>query len=284
MYDVLFAPSRGKYIGEKPKVDCLFCGIRKGEVWTRGIYQDDQIMVIMNIFPYSPGHIQVIPPRHVEDLKELYDGEFEYALDFVQRGVSLVREVMRPDGFNIGINLGKAGASVPHLHFQIVPRYRRTPKIEQEEIHKMYLKNVNVLKRELEIKGREKGCKCLSRYGYVVKKDPFVYLSESPYNRGHVIVSPARHVSDVCELSSSELLRLFKEVVKVKDSVNSIYHPVGMNIGMNFGDVPNSSEHLQIHVVPRYDPESGFMEVIGNTRVVVESLDQTYERIKEALG
>ncbi|MBU2618041.1 MAG: HIT domain-containing protein, partial [Euryarchaeota archaeon] len=76
----------------------------------------------------------------------------------------------------------------------------------------------------------------------------------------------------------------FKEVVKVKDSVNSIYHPVGMNIGMNFGDVPNSSEHLQIHVVPRYDPESGFMEVIGNTRVVVESLDQTYERIKEVLG
>ena len=120
--------------------------------------------------------------------------------------------------------------------------------------------------------------------GYVVKKDPFVYLSESPYNRGHVIVSPARHVNDVCELSSSELLRLFKEVLKIKDCINEVYHPVGMNVGINIGDVPNASEHLQIHVVSRYDPESGFMEVIGDTRVVVESLDQTYERIKEALG
>lgn len=283
MYDVLFAPSRGKYVGKKPDVDCLLCAIRdkNPEVWTRRIYQDDKIMVIMNIFPYSPGHVQVIPNRHVEDLKELSDDELEYTLDFVQRSTDFIKKIMRPDGFNIGINLGKSGASIKHIHVQIVPRYnRKTVEIEQEKIHKQYLENVDGLKNKIEIDRKEKNCECFKGKKYVLKKNPFVYLYEKPYNRGHVAVSPLKHVNSINQLSASELLSLFKEVINAKNAIENIYHPVGFNIGMNIGDIPNSSSHLQIHVVPRYEPETGFMEVIGDTRVVVESLEQSYEKIK----
>ena len=282
MYDVLFAPSRGKYVGKKPDVDCLLCAIRDKtpEVWTRRIYQDDKIMIIMNIFPYSPGHVQVIPNRHVEDLKELSDDELEYTLDFVQRSIKFVGGIMEPDGFNIGINLGKSGASIKHIHVQIVPRYAKMPDVEQEEIHKIYLENVDILKNKIEIDRKEKNCECLKEKNYVLKKNPFVYLYEKPYNRGHVAVSPLKHVNSINQLSASELLSLFKEVINAKNAIENIYHPVGFNIGMNIGDIPNSSSHLQIHVVPRYEPETGFMEVIGDTRVVVESFEQSYEKIK----
>jgi diadenosine tetraphosphate (Ap4A) HIT family hydrolase len=282
MYDVLFAPSRGKYVGKKPKVECLLCAIRdkNPEVWTRRIYDDDRVMVIMNIFPYSPGHVQVIPSRHVEDLKELSDDELEYTLDFVQRSTDFIKKIMRPDGFNIGINLGKSGASIKHLHAQVVSRYKKIPEIEQEEVHKRYLENVEMLKKKVKIEGAGKMCECLKEKNYVLKKNPMVYLYEKPYNRGHVIVSPENHVNDINQLSASELLSLFKEVINAKNAIENIYHPVGFNIGMNIGNIPNSSEHLQLHVVPRYDPETGFMEVIGDTRVVVESLGQSYEKIK----
>jgi len=282
MYDVLFAPSRGKYVGKKPKVKCLLCAIRdkNPDVWTRKIYEDKNVMVIMNIFPYSPGHVQVIPNRHVEGLNELSDDELEYILDFVQRTTGFVKKIMEPDGFNIGINLGKSGASIKHLHVQIVPRYKMIPGVEQEEIHKKYLENVSLLKNKIEIEETKKNCECFKKNKYVLKKNPFVYLYEKPYNRGHVVVSPENHVNDINQLSASELLRLFKEVINVKNAIENVYRTVGFNIGMNIGEIPNSSEHLQIHVAPRYEPETGFMEVIGDTRVVVESLGQSYEKIK----
>lgn len=286
MYDVLFAPTRGKYVGERPKVKCLFCAIRDHDprVWTREIYRDEDRIVLMNIFPYSPGHIQVLPSKHVEDLEELSGEKLEYVLDFVQKGVSLIRKVMNPDGFNLGINLGKAGASIPHLHVQIVPRYKKKPPmVEQEEIHRSYLENAKVFKEKSVIKTKIGSCECFSELKYLMKKDPFVYLSEKPYNRGHVIVSPKEHVSDICELSTSDFRTLFEEVTKIKGAIEKVYRPVGINIGINMGEVANSSDHLQVHIVPRYDPESGFMEVVGVTRVVVDSLDGTYEKIKKAL-
>ncbi len=287
MYDVLFAPSRGKYTGKKPKVSCLFCAIRDHDprVWTREVYRDEGALVIMNIFPYSPGHIQVLPSRHVEEPGELPDDEFIHVLDFVQRGAVLVRKVMRPDGLHLGVNLGKAGASIRHLHFQIVPRYKKPVESDQEKIHKWYLENTDIFEKGAPREEKKaKSCRCFSQQKHVFKKDPFVYLSPSPYNRGHTIISPTKHMADIEELSPREFLTLFKEVIRVKEGIERVYNPVGINIGANIGEVPNSSDHLQIHVAPRYDPESGFMEVIGGTRVVVESLDQTFEKLMKYLS
>jgi len=285
MYDVLFAPSRGEYAGKgKPPVDCIFCAIRDEDprVWTRLIYKDDQVIVLMNIFPYSPGHIQVIPARHVETIADLSDPEIEYSLDYVQRSLHLARQVMRPDGFNIGMNLGEAGASIAHLHFQIVPRYLNKPAVtEQADIHRLCLDNVGLLsvpppRRRWEKKKRAK------RPRYPLRSDDVLisYLSERPYNRGHVIISPR---SDNVDSPPHVLAHLLREVQRVEDALRAVYHPVGLNIGANIGSVPNASDTLKIHVVPRFDPESGFMEVIGDTRVVIETLDQTYKKLVAVL-
>lgn len=285
MYEVLFAPARGTYVkkGKKPKVECLFCAIRDKDprVWTRLVYQDPEIIILMNIFPYSPGHLQVIPASHVKDLEGLSKQELKYFLEFTQRAVVFVKKLMKPQGFNLGINLGKAGgASVEHLHFQLVPRYKNKPRItDQASIHKLYLKNKELLKAPIKPSLKKQPCKC-SKPSYVLNQEPLVRLSANPYNRGHLIISPARHVSKIEALSIDELLAIFKECMKAKEAVARVYSPVGFNLGINLGKVPNSSKHLQLHLVPRYEPESGFMEVIGDTRVIVDSLEGSYQKIK----
>jgi ATP adenylyltransferase len=287
MYEVLFAPSRSAYVGkQKPILECLFCAIRDKDpkVWTRLVYQDEHIIVLMNVFPYSPGHLQVIPTRHVKDLEELSRQELEYFLDFTQRATRFIKNLMAPQGFNIGINLGKAGgASIEHLHAQIVPRYiSKTLHEDQATIHKLYLDNINILKESYHKVSLSTPCKCPTP-SYILKESPKCYLHSNPYNRGHVVIMPRTHMQFE-NLELAELLEILESVIELKKIIEKIYSPAGFNLGMNLGDVPNSSEHLQLHLVPRYVPESGFMEVIGNTRVITESLDQTYEKIKKILS
>jgi len=80
----------------------------------------------MNIFPYNTGHLQVLPLRHVETFEELTEKEIASLFVMVRRCVRLLRKVLNPDGFNIGVNIGGdvAGASIAHLHVHIVPRFR----------------------------------------------------------------------------------------------------------------------------------------------------------------
>ncbi len=126
-YDVIFAPSRGSYVGKKPHVSCIFCAITEGnkEVPSRVLYKDNNNMVIMNIFPYNKGHIEVVPVKHFTDLNQLNPNEIRDIFTLVQRAIKLVREVIKPDGINIGINLGEAaGSSIKHIHIHIVPRFK----------------------------------------------------------------------------------------------------------------------------------------------------------------
>jgi ATP adenylyltransferase len=82
-------------------------------------------MIIMNRFPYINGHLLVSPVRHVPDLSALSREETFDLLDMVSKAVTVLKKVMSPEGFNIGLNLGKvAGAGVDsHIHFHIVPRW-----------------------------------------------------------------------------------------------------------------------------------------------------------------
>lgn len=81
--------------------------------------------VVLNTYPYNGGHLMVVPYRQVSDLAELHDDELLELLQLTSRSQAALRAVMRPDGFNIGLNLGKvAGAGiVEHLHLHIVPRW-----------------------------------------------------------------------------------------------------------------------------------------------------------------
>jgi ATP adenylyltransferase len=126
--DVLWAPWRMSYVsGEKPPAGCLFCDAREpGDDAQRGILaRGPSALVMLNAFPYSSGHLMVAPVRHVASLEGLSDDEGLEVLRLCRRGLAAIRTVYRPDGFNLGINEGRAaGAGVDgHVHLHIVPRW-----------------------------------------------------------------------------------------------------------------------------------------------------------------
>jgi ATP adenylyltransferase len=104
---------------------CIFCRIRDGEEEERVLARTDLAYVTLNKFPYSPGHLLVVPNRHVGDLEELTDDENRSSQRLLQRCVAALREEYAPHGYNIGMNLGRVGgAGVPdHLHWHVVPRW-----------------------------------------------------------------------------------------------------------------------------------------------------------------
>ncbi len=123
----LWAPWRMSYIlGEDKAAGCIFCLAGDG----RGA--DDLVLgvgatclAMMNKYPYNNGHLLVAPKRHVADLAELDEGETADLMAGVRLAIAALKAEMRPDGFNVGLNLGKvAGAGIAeHLHFHVVPRW-----------------------------------------------------------------------------------------------------------------------------------------------------------------
>ena len=120
----MWAPWRMEYILAENEERCIFCDAlsQNGELT---LYQGPDTLVIMNKFPYINGHLLVAPVRHLSGLDQLNKHEMGEMLATVDRSVEILKQVMNPDGFNVGLNLGKvAGAGVEeHLHFHIVPRW-----------------------------------------------------------------------------------------------------------------------------------------------------------------
>jgi ATP adenylyltransferase len=125
----LWTPWRMEYIqatkDEASDAPCIFCRIRDGEESERVLARSELAYVVLNKYPYSPGHILVISARHAGELEELNDAETLALQRLLQRSVRALTEEYRPHGFNIGMNLGRvAGAGVPdHLHWHVVPRW-----------------------------------------------------------------------------------------------------------------------------------------------------------------
>jgi len=120
----MWAPWRIEYILGEKEEGCVFCkGLAPDAELT--LYSGRLSMVMMNKFPYINGHLLVSPRRHVAGLDELEADEMGDLIATVEKAVSTLKRAMHPDGFNIGLNLGKvAGAGVAeHLHFHIVPRW-----------------------------------------------------------------------------------------------------------------------------------------------------------------
>jgi ATP adenylyltransferase len=128
--DKLWAPWREKYItslGEK-KSGCVFCRIYKedDDVTNYVFLRSKHAYAVLNIYPYSNGHVLIVPNRHVNDLSKLKRDERDDVMDMLELSKSLLDGVLKPHGFNIGLNLGRAaGAGIPnHIHFHIVPRWK----------------------------------------------------------------------------------------------------------------------------------------------------------------
>ena len=125
---VLWAPWRMEYIhSEKQTEGCIFClGADREDHEPRLILHAGlRSMVMMNRFPYINGHLLVAPISHVSGLDQLTDEESLNLILTVRRSIEIMKQVMKPEGFNVGLNLGRvAGAGVEeHLHIHIVPRW-----------------------------------------------------------------------------------------------------------------------------------------------------------------
>ncbi|MEW6065618.1 MAG: HIT family protein [Bacillota bacterium] len=114
----------------------------------------------------------------------------------------------------------------------------------------------------------------------------FVIMNLYPYNNGHLLIAPKRHVGDITELTEEELLELNKMTRFMVQSLRRAFgNPHGFNIGMNLGKVAGAGipGHLHVHIVPRWEGDANFMAVIGDTRVISEGLQRTYEKITWAI-
>jgi ATP adenylyltransferase len=123
-----FAPWRMEFILGKREKGCIFCNRvrrrrqdRKNFILHRGRWS----FVILNKFPYNSGHLMVVPNRHVANLADLNRREAEEIFEFLRQSERAIRKALQAQGFNIGLNLGKAaGAGIEdHLHFHVVPRW-----------------------------------------------------------------------------------------------------------------------------------------------------------------
>ncbi len=120
----MWAPWRMEYILDEKEKGCIFCRALSDQ-GNLILYKGKVTMVVMNKYPYINGHLLVAPTRHLSVLEQLSKNEMGDLLETVEKSVGILKKVMNPDGFNVGLNLGKvAGAGVEeHLHFHIVPRW-----------------------------------------------------------------------------------------------------------------------------------------------------------------
>jgi ATP adenylyltransferase len=109
----------------------------------------------------------------------------------------------------------------------------------------------------------------------------FTILNRYPYNSGHVMVVPRAHVAELAGLEPQAYQDLGEELRRATAVVRAVYHPDGLNVGMNLGRAAGAgiADHLHWHVVPRWVGDNNFMPVMADQRVVVEALDAAWDRL-----
>ena len=124
----IWAPWRMKYILMDKSKGCFLCENLKQDDNAANyiLYRGRKNFVIMNVYPYNPGHLMVAPHRHVASLEELTKEELHEHSEIVSRSLKVLRQVFDPQGFNIGVNIGRvAGVGLEgHVHTHIVPRWQ----------------------------------------------------------------------------------------------------------------------------------------------------------------
>lgn len=113
----------------------------------------------------------------------------------------------------------------------------------------------------------------------------FVMLNKFPYNNGHLMVIPYRHLKCPGELKENEVLDLFSSLNKMQGVLKRLLKPDGFNIGMNIGRVSGAGipNHVHLHVVPRWKEDTNFMPAVCGTKVISQSLDELYARLYERI-
>jgi ATP adenylyltransferase len=134
---------------------------------------------------------------------------------------------------------------------------------------------------ELPAKGDDEAVYILAR-----TERSFAILNAYPYNPGHVMVAPFRHIGDLEAIDDSELLETGSLLQRALRALREVMQPQGFNVGMNLGRVAGAGlpDHLHWHVVPRWDGDTNFMPVLGQTKVLPELLEETYAKLRPSFA
>jgi len=125
--DYLWTPWRYAYVSSMEKsAGCVFCdAVKADDEKARIVHRGPQCYVILNTFPYTPGHVMIVPYAHLDELQKLPREAANEMMALSQRMESVLRELYHPDGINLGMNIGKAaGAGIAgHIHMHVLPRW-----------------------------------------------------------------------------------------------------------------------------------------------------------------
>ncbi len=115
-------------------------------------------------------------------------------------------------------------------------------------------------------------------------KNAYVILNLFPYTSGHLMVVPFQHKASIQDLDAETRAEMIELTSQCMDVLQKLYKPHGFNMGANIGEAAGAGVlgHVHIHIVPRWNGDTNFMSTLGETRVLPESLDDTYKRVKEA--
>lgn len=140
-------------------------------------------------------------------------------------------------------------------------------------------------------KKKQKGCIfCRAKINF--GKDYVIFKTEKsicmlniyPYNNGHILISPLRHIADISLASEAEILDIFRVLKKAKVLLGKVLKPQGYNVGFNLGPAAGAgiTGHLHLHIVPRWYGDTNFMPVCGAAKVISQSLDELAKLLKNA--
>jgi ATP adenylyltransferase len=126
--DYLWTPWRYAYVSTAEKVSgCVFCSAvnANDDARVRIVHRGEHCFIILNTYPYTPGHAMIVPYAHLDELRKLPPGAAGEMMNLAQRLESVLRELYTPDGINLGMNIGKAaGAGIAgHIHLHVLPRW-----------------------------------------------------------------------------------------------------------------------------------------------------------------
>jgi len=113
-------------------------------------------------------------------------------------------------------------------------------------------------------------------------RDCYVILNLYPYNNGHLMVVPRRHIGSLASANTDELSELMAFVRDAEVALTEAYQPEGINVGINLGRPAGAGivDHVHVHLVPRWTGDTNFMSVVGNTRVLPEDMNETAARLR----
>ena len=116
-------------------VECVFCGIAKGAIPSKKVYEDNSVIAVLDINPRNPGHTLVVPKKHYETIMEMPDNEAQTLFAAVKKMASVIKKATNADGVSISQSNGRAaGQIIPHVHFHVIPRFMNEGPVGLESI------------------------------------------------------------------------------------------------------------------------------------------------------